>query len=316
MKIHFRTTITCALLFVSSSAIYSQSPSRTSNIVKGTTVVLKFNSQNITTKFSVWSGIENNVQIEQNGDGEITLNGSHSWRGIPLMVELEIETITRKKEYVEVILKGYPGTDWREYRHQLKLRFGGSVKDIERAFEEVVFVGAARAFEKSDYFKKEVIDAYFPKVFRGALSNLDTNTKLDLMRAAGYSTEAIVEFKRELYLSIRVVTDIEYNTLKLNQAERTSQVVEQKVLFQLRALYKKIGKVEGLKGIKVTTKIGYRSFLESADATKFDELELYAPLEEIAKFDDADITNQELIDKSVVLINGNRVSVSLTQFSN
>ena len=91
--------------------------------------------------------------------------------------------------------------------------------------------------------------------------------------------------------------------------------IEQKILAQLRAIYKKIGKLEGLKGIKVFAKIGYRSFLEPSYSTKYDELELYTPLEELRSFDDADITSQELIDKSIVLISGNRVRVSLTQFS-
>lgn len=303
-----RLALVCAFLCVQALVIYSQSPAQTLTITKGTTVVPKFNSQVINTKSNFW-GIKNIVQIEQNGNGQITLNGSEDWKGIPIMSEFQFDKMERKKEYTEIKLKND--------RAELQLRFGNTVKDLEKAFQEVVFVGTVSAFEKSDYFKKEVIDVLFPKVFRGSLSNLDSKTQIELMRSVGYDIDSIgsSEYKGEQYLAMRVSIGVEYNTLRVNQAERTSQVVEQKILSQLRAIYKKIGKLEGLKGIKVSTKIGYRNFGERFSATQYDDLELYAPLEEIAKFDEAEITSQELIDKSVVLINGNRVRVSLTQFS-
>jgi hypothetical protein len=304
-----RSALICAFFCIQAFVVCSQSSAQSLTITKGTTVVPKFNSQVIQTKFNVWTGIKNIVLIEQNGNSQITLNGSEDWRGVPLMSEFQFNKMERKKEYAEIKLKND--------RAELKLRFGNSVKDLEKAFQEIAFVGTISAFEKSDYFKKEVVDVLFPKVFRGSLSKLDSNTQMELMRSVGYDIDAIgnTDYKDEQYLAIRVPVGIEYNTLRVNQAERTSQVVEQKILAQLRAMYKKIGKLKGLKGFKVSAKVGYRNFLERFSATQYDDLEIYAPLEEIAKFDDADITSQELIDKSVVLINGNRVRVSLTQFS-
>jgi len=44
---------------------------------------------------------------------------------------------------------------------------------------------------------------------------------------------------------------------------------------------------------------------------KSDDLEIYLPLEQVVKFVDADITSQQLIDGSIILLGGNRIQVPL-----
>ena len=174
MKISFRFLLICSFVFVQFLVAHSQASGQNLNIAKGTIVVPKFNSQVISTKFNVWTGIKNTVQIEQNGNGLITLNGSDSWKGLPLMSEFQFDKLEKKKEYVEVRLKNN--------RAELKLRFGNTIKDLNKAFDEIAFTGTIETFEKSDHFKAEVIDVLFPKVFRGVLSKLDAKIQLDLMR--------------------------------------------------------------------------------------------------------------------------------------
>jgi hypothetical protein len=57
--------------------------------------------------------------------------------------------------------------------------------------------------------------------------------------------------------------------------------------------------------------IMYRNFVnESVNRT--DQLEVYLPVELVVKFADSDITSQQLMDGGIVLLNGNRIQVQLT----
>ena len=57
--------------------------------------------------------------------------------------------------------------------------------------------------------------------------------------------------------------------------------------------------------------IMYLNFVnESVNRT--DQLEVYLPVELVVKFADSDITSQQLMDGGIVLLNGNRIQVQLT----
>lgn len=67
----------------------------------------------------------------------------------------------------------------------------------------------------------------------------------------------------------------------------------------------------GIDGVEFAVRIYFRNFVSESIPT-FDSLELYVLLGLARKFADADVTSQQLIDGSVVILNGNRVPVSLT----
>jgi hypothetical protein len=70
----------------------------------------------------------------------------------------------------------------------------------------------------------------------------------------------------------------------------------------------------GVEGVKISEKILYRNFV-SETAAKSDTLQVYAPLGAIKQFSSADITSQQFVDQCIVIVNDNRVQVSLSSGS-
>jgi hypothetical protein len=103
-----------------------------------------------------------------------------------------------------------------------------------------------------------------------------------------------------------------YNTIKLNESARVATVVNLRL--NLIKSFAVIAGDAGLEGVKISEQILYRNFL-SETRRKADTLELYAPLKLIKQFADADITNQQFIDQCIVILNSNRVQVSLSSSS-
>jgi hypothetical protein len=65
--------------------------------------------------------------------------------------------------------------------------------------------------------------------------------------------------------------------------------------------------------VKAAAKIPFKSFVDEYVSPEIDSLEIYAPLSLIRKFSESEITSQQLIDGSVVLVNSNRIQLSLSQ---
>jgi hypothetical protein len=262
-------------------------------------------------KFNVWRGTFNyTAYIRESSDG-VLVNDSPLWKyeGWPLMSDVFLEKISRKKEYTEVEL--------RSGNTNVKLRFAPDTKDLNAAFKQVAFVGSLYEFERSEYYQKEVLGHFLPQIFKGPLAKIPREHQILFMKAAKYDIAAVgsEEYKGRFYMVLRGINDDVYNTLQLNQAERTARVTEQYVLSALRAMNKAVGNIEEIEGVKFEVKVPYKDFVsEQYQSPHYDDLHIYAPMELIKKFDEADITNQDLIDGSVVLVNGNRVRVSLTQF--
>ncbi len=102
-----------------------------------------------------------------------------------------------------------------------------------------------------------------------------------------------------------------YNDLKLNQVERVAHVLNDRLLTLLKAFAAPVTGVGEIGGLKIEMIIPHKSFLDQSALAKDDRLELYAPVESVAHFADDAITSQQLVEESVVLVNGNRTNVPL-----
>jgi hypothetical protein len=70
----------------------------------------------------------------------------------------------------------------------------------------------------------------------------------------------------------------------------------------------------GIYGIKIRTRILYRDFLSKRNQRPHVEvIEIFAPYDLVEKFFNLDITNQKLVDGSIVLVNGDRIEVDLSK---
>jgi hypothetical protein len=172
---------------------------------------------------------------------------------------------------------------------------------VEKAFSEVTFLGGVEEFTNSEYYQ----NLYNP--------NLDREMG-ELPKGINEVSSQTEIFKEKKYLVSSYLDKRAYNSNRVNQAERIARTVQ-----EYFPVIKKKGELllslKEIDGIKLEVKIAFRDFVDKSSRTQFDELKFYVPKDVLKLFIDADITDQELIDKSIILLNDNRVRVNLSQFS-
>ncbi len=328
-KISF--TILLVLCFAISA--FTQSPI----ITKGSTVVPKF-----TFKWSdfdsSWGGfLKLYLKIEQNSSGNLTINGNENWKAIPIfpaydgsseglkdnlyrteyptssIVAYKVSKIERKKEFTEVNL-----SKLNDRVVDLRLRFGNSIKDVDKAFNEVIFLGSEDEFKKSAYYQNmfdSILEKEISKLPK-ELAELPRSVKVSLLEEVNYQSIGIWTeiFKEKKYIVCSYADGTEYNTNRVNQAERIARTI-QKYLPGIKRKGKLLLAANEIEGIELKVKIAYRNFVDESK-TSYENLQFYVPMDSLKLFIEADITDQELVDKSIILLNDNRVRVNLSQFSN
>ena len=138
-----------------------------------------------------------------------------------------------------------------------------------------------------------------------------------MIKGANYDLNAIGSetYKSRFYMVFRALGSEVYNTIQLNQPARVARAIEKDVLAAMRMAYKAPAGVSGIDGFKIELRVGHKNFVtEQYLNPYYDDLHIYATNEVIKRFAEDDITSQQFINHSIVLVNGNRVDVSLTQF--
>jgi hypothetical protein len=310
---------------------------QTSSVSKGSIVVPQF-----TFKWSdldaSWRGfLKLQFLVEENNSGILTINGKENWKAVavfpaydgsntgwgdslyqseyqtPKIVAYKVDKIDRKKDFTEVSL-----SKLNDRLVDLKLKFGNSIKDVNKALNEILFLGNVDDYKKSDFYQNVVksnLEIELGKLPK-ELSELPKTSKISLLEEVNYNASAIWTelFKDKSYIGFLYSDDVKYNTNRVNQAERIARTI-QKYLPAVKRIGKQLLTTKEIYGIELKVKIAYSNFVDKSP-TEYETLQYYVPLDGLKLFIDADITDQELIDKSVVLLNDNRVKVNLSQFSN
>jgi hypothetical protein len=236
--------------------------------------------------------------------------GQPGWRasGFPYCGDF---TLTKITEFKPLYKLRYTIVELRNAAVYLKLRFPPGA-DLKNDFQKVVAPGDWQSFQRSKDFHDNVLAPQGQGIFTGQLAGLPEPIKLSLfgMVCSGQGTLGTVAFKGNTYLSVTLGDDgTVYNTIQLNQSARIAKVINDRLLDDIKA-FQGVASLVGIEGVQFTARIYFRNFVSETVAT-FDKLELYVPLGLASKFADLDITSQQLMDGSVIILNGNRVQVSL-----
>jgi hypothetical protein len=275
------------------------------SVPKGTTVVLKVPMSAMSLEgHSAGGALIYAVEVER-------ILSQASWRKVwfPLMQDFRLEKVTDWKAPTGV---RYTQVEIRNAMVWAKLRFNRSA-DLNAQFLDVVAIGDVQAFKESEYFRKEVFEPLDPEIFVGPLVGLPYNVKLGLLDFVDYRKDALTAgtYKGKTYVSVDLGEDGNvYNSLRLDEAARVA-LVENERLLKLIKTFSTVAEMSGIDGVKLIAVISYKSFLDELARPSRDVLQLYVPLDLARRFQDADITSQQLIDGSVVLLNDNRIQVSL-----
>jgi hypothetical protein len=234
------------------------------------------------------------------------------WRGqsFPVMANFAVEKINEWKSPAGAKLTQI---EIRNPAIWVKLRLDPT-KDVGARLREVVAVQNIDQFKESEYFRKEVFDVLDPQIFVGPLAGLPFKLKLALLDFVHFNKEAITAgtYKGKSYLSVDLGDSGDvYNSLRLDQAARVARVINEKYLGLIKT-FSSVAEQVGIEGIKLITVIQHKSFLDELATPSRDHLEVYVPLDKAQQFNNAEITSQQLMDASVILLNDNRIQAVLT----
>jgi hypothetical protein len=195
------------------------------------------------------------------------------------------------------------------------LRFRSTVADVSAAFRRMTIIGEPSGSEAVKYLHDVRADRC-ARFFTGTLSKIADEKKLALVSVAqdlgDTTTMGSESYKNNLFFVVNLGTDGSvYNTNRMNQSDRVSKVINDRLIAALKVVAKTLQETSGIYGVKLEVKILFRDFMDDSARVQGDTLSIYSPFSSLQKFVDADITGQQLMDESVELVNENRVKVTL-----
>lgn len=168
----------------------------------------------------------------------------------------------------------------------------------------------------ADSAMKVAYDTLGARFFTGPLAGFTPEERLVILQFAHLTASgtkiASDTFKSITYLTVSLPQDATgtWNNLVVNQSKRVGHLIGEQL-----PLLKSFAKItlahKGIDGLELVQSSRHGTAPSYAD-TKVDEVKAYFPLDAMLKFASADITSQQLINQSIILVNGDRVEVDLS----
>ena len=144
-----------------------------------------------------------------------------------------------------------------------------------------------------------------------ALPKLDEDGRYGFFKLGvikGFDISSI-SFKGLGWVMVSIPASTTFNTLRVSQDQRVSQVISELILPEAKQF---LASAEGkpVDGLAFHLSIPAYNFATGGES-KFDNLLVYLRIDELEKFSASDITSQKLIDDSFVLLNDDRIEAKL-----
>ncbi len=124
-----------------------------------------------------------------------------------------------------------------------------------------------------------------------------------------YAPPSFVTFRNQLYLQITLRNPAPFDRTATSIYKRAAQSFDLFLASLLKSILEKVPHNEEIAGLDVTV----LNQFTSGPAPSPEAVEYIFPLQPLQRFADADITNQALIDQSMVMVNGVRIALNLQQ---
>lgn len=236
----------------------------------------------------------------------VTINGDAGWVGkaLPDFREMTVKRAGPGKSGYEVELQD---------RFQTVIfSFADEAAAAKAVPQLVIPAGDTAAIEA---WKETVKAAMAQSVFSGSLARIPANAQAALMALEAAHLGHIAggeTFKEHDYLVVNTgEAEHAYNTIQMNRLQRAGAVAPE-LLGALKVVHHALGGCDAIYGVKIQTTIPYRNFVTNGDEGR-DKIAIYAPCASIARFANADISAQALLADSIVMVEGDRVDLTLAQ---
>lgn len=118
-------------------------------------------------------------------------------------------------------------------------------------------------------------------------------------------------FRDQDYIGVLIENGVNvFNSLRLDRPARVRYLLNEQLLSLIKE-FAQAADGAGTYGLLVSLEIPFRNFLDEDEGVRYDTLRLYIPIAEIKRFTEYAITGQDLVDASVIIVNDNRVAITL-----
>ena len=227
------------------------------------------------------------------------LTTSHA---LPRVLKMRFEKRNKKKTEIEFRI---PGT-W------VKLRFRNHADMTQRLNQYAVPESDSwgKDSEEAESRLNEVLDGAAAGAFKETTVPTEFWRPLAkyAMSLGGIALLPSTSFRGGEYLTVQLGDSSVFNTLRINQSQRVARVVG-----ELMSRIKDAGSLSdvGLVGVELKVEILYRDFSKRSNAGS-DFMDWYIESAAIPALRDFEITSQDFVNQSVVIVNGTRVEVDLS----
>lgn len=164
---------------------------------------------------------------------------------------------------------------------------------------------------------------YFNKEFASTISDANLKTRvlrfIDLIKLQGLVAESVLEtrsinsisFKGNNYLQFKFTNVNEYNSLKLNKYDIGKTLFDEVIRKVLSPLNEFIGNANLFYGYDLTVVGATKSFADKDASAKRIEYRFMIPESVVRKYKNKDISGQQVLDESVILMDDERVELKL-----
>jgi hypothetical protein len=225
------------------------------------------------------------------------------WRGVAFPSRRNFKVNSVKK-----VGKGKPKEDFLELT-MFHTRIYAPVGQPEALRAVVAPVGRTDSAFRVSY------DALASRFFTGPLASFSQDERLLLLKfahiTANGTTLGSEVFKGITYLTVSLPEEENvWNDLVVNRSKRVGKLIGAqlpllKAFAQISVSHQTIG------GLKLAQPSIHGTAPDYKNVSA-DKVEAYFPMEAMLKFANADITSQQLVNQSIILVNGDRVEVDLS----
>jgi hypothetical protein len=283
------------------------------NITKDQAIVIEVPPDQWAVKETSWTeGIPISVL---RADGDFIKSRRWENGSLPLLADFHVE---KAQDCGSGVMSGrivgcpanWKQIELRSAKAWLKVQFPPEVSDVEAALRQIAFIGSVVQFEDTSYLHDKVFLPNQARLF-AALPKLDEDGRYGFFKMGvieGFDISS-TSFKGLGYVNVSIPASTTFNTLRVSQDQRVSQVITEVILPEAkRFLAYADGK--SVDGLSFHLSIPAYNFATGGES-KFDDLIVYLTIDEFKKFSASDITSQKLIDDSYVLLNDNRIEAKL-----
>ncbi len=169
---------------------------------------------------------------------------SRRWENgsLPLLVDFHIE---KAQDCGSGVMSGrivgcppnWKQVELRSSTAWLKIQFPPEVPDVESALKELAFIGSVNQFEETPYLHDKVFLPNQARLF-AALPQLGTDDRYSFFKMGvikGFDISS-VSFKGLGYVQVDIPAATTFNTLRVSQDQRVSEVIKEVILPEAKAL--------------------------------------------------------------------------------